>query len=274
MQTKVLLVTGLLFLQLSVFAQKQLHQESIHHKLIGRADFYEVDSKYEFVHDTVFYVKTGFLMDIDPDPIERDGNYYYVVTYPDFKNGEANRTPYLRKVKGSPKDQVHAPLGKKNDKLLLISKEDYEALNFQQSHDLNFLKSSNYKLSYGALTLPFKLRPKNNISNFSLSTDSSIAPFLGVRKRISHMKDIYLVVPVHAGISFINFQTESEIDNQLSVETMPGFTFGSGVFVQINSFMLGLSVGKDYAGSQSKTWEYQGQTWLSLGLGYSFLSNN
>lgn len=273
MQTRVLLIAGLLFFQFNLFSQKQFHQESSHHKLIGRADFFEVDSKYEFVHDTVFYVKTGFLMDINPDPIERNGKSYYVVTYPDFKKGEPNRTPYLRKVKGGPEDQIHAPLGQKNDKLLLIAKEDYDKLTFDKSYDLDFLKARNYKLTYGALTLPFKLRPKNNISNFSLVTDSSIAPFLGVRKRISHQNDVFLVVPLHAGISFINFQSDSEDNGDLVMETMPGFTFGSGVFVQINSFMLGLSVGKDYAGSQSKTWEYQGQTWLSLGLGYSFLSN-
>jgi hypothetical protein len=274
MQIKVLLIVGLVFFQIQLFSQKQIHQDPSHHKLVGRADFYEVNSKYEFVHDTVFYVKTGFLMDKDPDLIERDGQLFYVVTYPNFKNGEPNRTPFLRKIKGSPKQLVHAPLGKKSGKLLLISKEKYEQLEFEESHNLNFFKTENYTLSYGVLTTPFKLRPKTSFSNFSLATDSSVAPFLGVRKRISNNKDFYLVLPLHAGISFINYQSElSDGETNESFETIPGFTFGSGLFFQVNSFMFGLSVGKDYAGSSLKTWEYQGETWLSLGLGYSFMSN-
>lgn len=274
MLMRILLLASFLFIGFTTFAQRQLHTEPVHLKLIGRADFYEVNSKYEFVHDTIFHVKSGFLMDLDPDPIELEGEWYYVVTYPPFKGGEPNRTPYLRQVKGRPAKTIHAPLGKKSDKFLLIKKETYDALDFEESHDLSFSKLSNFKLTYGVLTIPFKLRPKNSVSNFSLTTDSSIAPFLGVRKRIAHQKDIYLSIPFHAGISFINVENSSSDNiNGASYETMPGFTFGTGAYVQVNSFMFGLSLGKDYAGSQSKTWEYQGQTWISLGLGYSFLQN-
>jgi hypothetical protein len=111
-------------------------------------------------------------------------------------------------------------------------------------------------------------------TNFNLTTDVTLGPYIGLTKRLSKRNPFYVTVPATLGLSFININnntTSNQIMNE-EIGVVPGISWSSGLVFQFDNFNLGFVFGKDYASGIGDDWIYQGKTWYSFAIGYSFLN--
>jgi len=125
----------------------------------------------------------------------------------------------------------------------------------------------------GQITLPFKIRRHRENHTFRLTTDVTLGGYVGYTKRLSKSKDYSLTVPLTAGLTFINLNTNNTALSRLEeqAEVVPGLSWSTGVILQLEKYSLGLLVGKDYAGDVGNEWEYHGKLWWSFGIGFVFM---
>jgi len=107
----------------------------------------------------------------------------------------------------------------------------------------------------GVLVVPFKLRDGN------IYSDSTIGPYLSYKWAV-------MEVLATAGLSQISV---SEVGTE-DVQTETGLTGAIGLNFEIDTnWDVAFLVGKDYlSGDKGDSWEYQGETWVSFGIGFNF----
>ena len=125
----------------------------------------------------------------------------------------------------------------------------------------------------GQLTLPFKIRPKAETESFRLTTDVTVGGFVGMTKRLSSVKEIFLTIPLAAGLTFINLNNDNTfLDKSVQeAEVVPGITWSTGLILQLEKYSLGFMLGKDYASEVGNQWKYHGRVWWSFGIGFTFV---
>jgi len=124
----------------------------------------------------------------------------------------------------------------------------------------------------GQLTLPFKIRPKEETQSFRLTTDVTVGAYIGLSKRISGRKNYFLTIPLAAGLTFISLNNgNTTLARDLDeAEVVPGITWCLGAILQLEQYSLGLMLGKDYASEVGNQWAHHGQTWWSFAIGFAF----
>ena len=131
----------------------------------------------------------------------------------------------------------------------------------------------NLEFTGGQLTLPFKIRPKADTRSFRLTTAVTVGGFVGVTKRLSKVKEIFLTIPLAAGLTFINLNDDNTFLDRAIQETevVPGLTWSTGLILQLEKYSLGFMLGKDYASDVGNQWQYHGRMWWSFGIGFTFV---
>lgn len=132
---------------------------------------------------------------------------------------------------------------------------------------------NDWEFSGGQLTLPFKIRPNPDNHSFRLTTDVTIGGYIGASKTLSEKHHYRLLVPITAGLTFINLDNAN---TSLSLEepgadVVPGITWSTGLILQLGNCNVGLVVGKDYASAVGDEWQYNGKWWWSFAIGYAFV---
>jgi len=131
---------------------------------------------------------------------------------------------------------------------------------------------SDMQLTGGQLTLPFKIRPKAETNSFRLTTDVTVGAFVGLTKRLSTKNNYRLIIPLAAGLTFININnSNTSLDLELQeAEVVPGLTWSTGIILELEKYSLGLMFGKDYASEVGDQWNYHRKMWWSFGIGFAF----
>lgn len=182
---------------------------------------------------------------------------------------------------------VHELIEGKSGRILMIEKTTFDNLSKTTLYSTRWVIGGkwykylipyfkNYKITTGVLTVPFKLRPKIDSTNFSLSTDATLGPYIGITKRISKRNPYYVTIPATLGLSFVNINenTTSLERTENNLDVIPGISWSSGLIFQFDSFNIGFTLGQDYASGIGDNWIYQGATWYSFAIGYSFLKDD
>lgn len=246
----------------------------IYLELNERADFFEVNPRYDVNKDSVFFSSPGFLVYPDYDTIIVKGTTYVILRYPPFKNGNqqiSDTFSMVEELLSPPLNPYHISIQDKNDKLLLLSKEE-----FDQIEKLELRSRKQWGISSGLLTVPFKLRPKVDSTEFTMSTDVSLGPYIGLRKRLSRRRDFFITVPLNLGLSYININenTTSTSASDSEIGVVPGVSWSTGLVFELNQINIGIIAGTDYASDVGKDWLYQDRWWFSFAIGYNFLNPN
>jgi hypothetical protein len=134
----------------------------------------------------------------------------------------------------------------------------------------NFWKD--FQITGGQLTLPFKIRPKAETNSFRLTTDVTVGAYIGLTKRLSVKKNYRLIIPLAAGLTFININdSNTSLDLALQeAEVVPGLSWSTGIILELEKYSLGLMFGKDYASEVGNQWKYHRKIWWSFGIGFTF----
>lgn len=129
-----------------------------------------------------------------------------------------------------------------------------------------------FQITGGQLTLPFKIRSKASTNSFRLTTDVTVGAYIGATKKISAKKDYRLIVPLAAGLTFININDSNTVLDQplQEAEVVPGITWSTGLILELEKYSLGLMFGKDYASEVGDQWNYHRKIWWSFGIGFTF----
>lgn len=257
----------------AITGQNQNFEYSTAFELKKRINFKEVNDRYELENDTIFYSFPGFLINSNIDTVSITNNNvkikYVIVTYPPFKSTE-NTSQTQTEVANT--NLVRKKIAGINNKLLAVPYDIFININKDTIYDTSWNKKRNYKITTGLLTIPFKLRPKQNNKNFTMTTDVTIGPYVGLTKRISKRNPYYLTIPATLGLSFININdnTSSNVQSDPNIGVVPGYTWSTGLIIQLDKFDLGFVLGQDFASDVGNDWIYQGKTWYSFAIGYSF----
>jgi hypothetical protein len=271
------------FYAIEVDAQDQFRDKKMYYELyVGEpreAKFKQVNDRYEVQEDTIFFVNSGFLIDVEYDEITINNERYIIVTYPEFVGGRQSEAagsigPVAAVVGTNP---VNFPLAGKralNGKTLLISKAQFDKIEKTSVYSTSWRNRRNYQLTSGQLTIPFKLRTKTGDTEFQMTTDVTIGAYVGVRKRLSKRQDTFITIPATLGLTFINVNDNTTAPTGSSENPtgiVPGWTWSTGVVFEFNKFSAGLVLGRDYASGVANDWIYHDKTWYSFAIGYSFL---
>ena len=168
------------------------------------------------------------------------------------------------------------PLHGLNGRILRMPKAVFDDLPKTEIYDTNWKRGRNYRLTSGFLSIPFKLRPSLDTSNFALATDATIGPYLGITKRLARRREFYATVPLTLGLSYLNVNdnnTDTSV-RRSDVNVLPGVSWSTGLIFQLNQFNIGFVLGKDYVSDIGDAWQYHGKTWYAFALGYSFLGTD
>lgn len=161
-----------------------------------------------------------------------------------------------------------------NSKFFCLLKSEFEAAAKVTLYSTSAGIFKNYNIAFGQLTVPFKLRPESGNNKFQMTTDVTIGSYVGIKKRISSDQPNYLSLVGVAGLTFINVEnnstTISDPTDQIS-KVSPGFTWATGIILELNKFSLGFVAGRDYASGYADNWVYHNKTWYSFAIGFNFL---
>ena len=144
-----------------------------------------------------------------------------------------------------------------NYKIFKMAKTDYARVKDAKGREI---------LSFGALTLPVKLRSSEGEVNFE--TDFNVNFALAVRLSESFINDWDLTWQIGFGLGSTDLTSTNssiEVGKDQSVETITGLT---GLNLRFQSFQVGLYTGIDYINNQSEyNWKYNGNMFISAGIG-------
>jgi hypothetical protein len=175
------------------------------------------------------------------------------------------------------KKPVHVNIYKRNGLKLAMLKTEFEKItDTEMVEDVYSLKwKHSTKLASGFMSIPFKLRPKQDSINFNITTDVTLGAYIGIKKRISRKGNNYIVLPATLGLSYINVGNNetSNVNTENNSSIVPGITWSSGIVFDLNGFNLGLVFGQDFASGVGDDWLYHKKFWYSFSIGYSFLNN-
>ncbi len=262
------------------YSQDQNFENKTAFELKDPANFKEINNRYEIQNDTVFRSSSGFLVNSNIDTLTIQKVKYAIVTYPKYNSinsTQQSKADYQKGISDSVSTNlVHyniaGTVAGTQSKLLAIPYSEFTKAIKDTLYDISFKKWTNYKFTTGLLTIPFKLRPKEADKNFTMTTDVTIGPYVGLTKRISKRDPYYITIPATLGLSFININNNStsNVKSEPSIDVIPGYTWSSGLIILLNKFTMGFVVGQDFASDVGSDWIYQGKIWYSFAIGYSF----
>lgn len=172
------------------------------------------------------------------------------------------------------KKPVHVDIVGRNDLSLAILKTHFEKLGdegkIQDVYSLKWRHST--KLASGFISVPFKLRPKQDSVSFNITTDITLGAYIGMKKRISRQGNNYIVFPFTLGLSYINVGNSqtSNVDTNNNSSIIPGWTWSTGLVFDLNGVNIGFVMGQDFASGVGEDWLYNKKLWYSFSIGYSF----
>ncbi|WP_339925801.1 hypothetical protein [uncultured Cyclobacterium sp.] len=194
-----------------------------------------------------------------------------------FKNGKGYAT---LKVDEKDKSKIHINywLGKKYDR----EKDYYIKLKNRQS-----VKFWYNTIEGGALTIPFKYRPRFNKNGIEVeeqfNSDLNVGMYIGYS--FGQVKYIYRQLEetqptdwkVSIGPFFSVSTTKIDSSSTSSAETpltkevgIATFSPGVGLMTSVSDFRFGVFVGKDITfGKTGQKWNYHNKTWFGFGVGYN-----
>lgn len=174
------------------------------------------------------------------------------------------------------KKPVHVELRGRDELKLALPKTEFEELKLkgkiEDIYSLNWRHLVN--LTSGFMTIPFKLRPKNDTINFNLTTDITLGAYIGPRIRISRKKNHFVVIPGTLGLSYINVGNSetSNVNTKGNASVLPGVTWSTGLVFDLDGFNVGFVLGQDFASGVGNDWFYNKKIWYSFSVGHSFFS--
>ena len=176
------------------------------------------------------------------------------------------------------KKPVHVDIVGRNGLKLALPKIDFEKLKHEgKIDDVYSLKwRHSTKLASGFMTIPFKLRPKQDSVNFNMTTDITLGAYIGLKKRISRKGNNFIVLPATLGLSYINVGNNetSNVNTEDNSSVVPGWTWSTGLVFDLNGFNIGFVLGQDFASGVGEDWLYNKKLWYSFSIGYSFFNDN
>lgn len=286
---RLILLIGIFISSKKASFTQQNFERKTYIEINERANYYHINKRYNIVSDTLFYSKAGFLVEPDYDITKVNGEDYVVLRYPDFgKNNNQIRERELYNTLSLDKvlvSSIHEPITGKNGRTLMIEKDVFDKLSKTTLYSTKWMQGGkwyrhlipqwrNYKITTGLLNIPFKLRPSIDSMNFNFTTDVTLGPYIGLTKRISKRDPYYITFPATLGLSFINItsnNTSTRLEND-DIGVVPGVSWSTGLILNFDHFTLGVVLGEDFAGGVGVDWVYQGETWYSFAIGYSFLN--
>lgn len=216
----------------------------------------------EFVTDSIFI--SGLEDTISIDTLRQEIYTEILDSLKNLAEMERNKAPYHIEVEG------------KSGLKLAMLKSEFDRLNTENKltkiYSLDWKHST--KFASGFMSVPFKLRPKEDTVNFNMTTDITLGAYLGIKKRISRKGNNHIIIPVTLGLSYINVADNktSNVNTEDNTSVVPGWTWSSGVVFDFNGFNAGFVFGQDYASGIGSRWLYNGKMWYSFSIGYSFFS--
>lgn len=279
-----------------------------------RVSFITLDNRRNILKDTVYHANDRFRVyaGYDVETLS-DGKEYAIFTYPDFgRSGhqvsstdlndqmhlkmkdslfllsfipKAEKDTLYKQIldsllaearKAAMRNPVHMNLDSKNGLTLAMPLKELKELQNQ-----NLVKDV-YSLEWryatqrasGFMTIPFKLRPKQDTVKFQMTTDVTLGTYIGFKKRISRQEKNFIVIPATLGLSFINVNSNVTSNKQTQNSMVPGITASTGIVFDLNGFNIGFVLGRDFASSVGSDWIYHNKTWYSFAVGYSFFSQS
>jgi hypothetical protein len=286
--------------------------KKIEFQIKTRTSFYAVDDRYNLLTDTIYHANDGFRIFSGYDiEIINGGSEYVILTYPKWNDKQqvneiSNKYESIATFLGpldisflnSPdkakiykeildslkvlaelerlKKPVHVDIVGRNGLKLAMSKVDFEKLKLEgKIEDVYSLKwRYSTKLASGFMTVPFKLRPKQDSVNFNMTTDVTLGAYIGVKKRISRKGNNFIILPVTLGLSYINVGNNetSNVNTENNSSIVPGWTWSTGLVFGLNGFNVGFALGQDFASGVGDSWLYNKKAWYSFAIGYSFFN--
>lgn len=114
----------------------------------------------------------------------------------------------------------------------------------------------------GALVVPFKFRTKDD----SLSGEATVGAYAGYGWDMPKLNYIVVTPFLSAGITQVSVSSVNDAGNVESTNKS-GFTLAGGFLIQNwGGVNIGIVAGEDRIGD--KAWEYEGDTWYSLSVGW------
>lgn len=179
---------------------------------------------------------------------------------------EKTKKPFRSEIKGI------------NGLKLAMAKDEFEKLGDKRMVENIYSLKWKYstKIASGFMTIPFKLRPKQDSLNFNMTTDITLGAYIGIKKRISRKGNNFIVLPVTLGLSYINVGNNetSNVNTEGNSSVVPGWTWSTGVVFDLNGFNIGFVLGQDFASGVGKDWLYNEKIWYSFSIGYSFFNKS
>jgi|GEM_PF-1422142 len=175
------------------------------------------------------------------------------------------------------KDPVHINIKGKDSLKLAIRKDTFEKLKLEgKIDDVYSLRYGATKLASGFMTIPFKLRPKQDTINFNMTTDVTLGAYIGIKQRISRKQNNFIVVPFTLGLSYINVGNSetSKVKTEGNSSIVPGWTWSTGLVFDLNGVNIGFVLGQDFASGVGNKWLYNKKLWYSFSIGYSFFNKS
>jgi hypothetical protein len=118
-----------------------------------------------------------------------------------------------------------------------------------------------------ALAVPFKYRLAKSKS--SLTGESTIGAALGWTFKRDRNFDNRFWLMGAGGLTLINPNSAFDDANSEKQKNIPGVTVCAGIGANIKKTQAGLMLGFDFA---DPSWEYHAKPWVSLSVGFAFLS--
>jgi hypothetical protein len=288
---KLILTAIALFFVSNSMAQND-EGKRIEFQIKARTAFYSVDDRYKLLTDTIYHADDGFRVFSGYD-VEKfnDGKEYVIFRYPKWSGKEQEKEKILfrnEELSGdslsrlSEKEElnkpVHVDIVGRNALVLAIPKEQFDKLILEGKIDDVYSLKWKYstKLASGFMTVPFKLRPKQDSVNFNITTDITLGAYIGVKKRISRKGNNFIVLPATLGLSYINVGNSetSNVNTKGNSSVVPGWTWSTGLLFDLNGFNVGVVLGQDFASGVGKNWLYNKKMWYSFSIGYSFFNKS
>ena len=280
MSFKIYPICTLLLLVSIITSAQNNDDKKIEYQFKQRMEFHSVDENYELIDGAVYHTNSGFRVFSGYDKITVNGEVWLVFQYPKWEGrGQARNRDELSEhqaeyIQGLTR---HYELHGIDDIKLAIKETDFQKqLDTKNVESVYSLKLKNsVKVATGFMSVPFKLRPKQDSINFNMTTDITLGAYIGAKIRISKKGNNYLVVPATLGLSFINVSNNetSNVNTDSKSGLVPGWTWSSGLVFDLKGFNVGLVFGQDFASGVGDDWLYNKKIWYSFAIGYSFLGN-
>ncbi len=136
-----------------------------------------------------------------------------------------------------------------------------------------------WDFSYGALTLPLKVRFGNSRNTFSSYEENlNLGLTAGAKVRLPSTKNQVINFLVLIGVASVNLDSLSVRDRSLYNSANPtakAVSFGLGVVYQYEAFQIGLLGRMDHiSGLLGRAWTQQDRPWLGIGIGLALFNNS